>query len=399
MEESEGEIVNLSFCNGVAAVAPALKTRIKETKLRLGNISSIHKEGIMEDPSALAVSPIPDVTSADNGANCDEVEVKIEIDDDDAEEEVNYENCELTNGDVENLVKVNNCEEVEDKIEIGDEVEEEVNVENCEQTNDDLEEQVTVDSCDEVEVKIEIKDDLEEGLNVENCEGVEVKIELNNDVEEQVEVKSVNPFREDESKVKQQQAVRGKNKGLYKKENSEYVCCSCNSRYKSISGMNNHFNTMVCGFGTKTEKKVKRSYLGLYSSEGSQFQCTGCMKKYNSIRGVHRHLETHDECGLRTIPLNDEMKSVKKKPVPTKNFKDLYIKQDGQFICLACEAYYQSIKGIHHHLNKKSCWLDKQKSLKELYMKDGTKYFCSKCSSEFNNYFGVWRHLKICSKE
>ena len=90
---------------------------------------------------------------------------------------------------------------------------------------------------------------------------------------------------------------------------------------------------MVCGHGTKKREETRnfRLDLGLYSSEGSQFQCTGCMKRYNSLAGVHKHLETHDECGLRTPQIEERMKSLKKKPVPTKNFKDLYIKEDGQF--------------------------------------------------------------------
>ena len=186
---------------------------------------------------------------------------------------------------------------------------------------------------------------------------------------------------------------KGKHKGLYRKENSEYVCCTCKSRYKSISGIYTHLNTMVCGHGTKKREETRnfKLDLGLYSSEGSQFQCTGCMKRYNSLAGVHKHLETHDECGLRTPQIEEQMKSVKKKPVPTKNFKVLYIKQDGQYICLACEAYYQSIRGIHHHLNK-NCKAVKGKH-KGLYRKENSEYVCCTCKSRYKSLSGIYTHL------
>ena len=169
--------------------------------------------------------------------------------------------------------------------------------------------------------------------------------------------------------------------------------------------MNTHLNTMVCGHGLRTEKKVRRSYLGLYSSVGAEFLCNGCDKRYNSVRGVHRHLETHDACGLKSPQIEEEMKTVnvKKKPSPMRNFKDLYIKQDGRYICKTCETYYQSIKGIHHHLTNKSCGFGQgntdKKYLRELYERVGGKYACRKCFQEFENYVGVWRHLKTCLKE
>ena len=75
-----------------------------------------------------------------------------------------------------------------------------------------------------------------------------------------------------------------------------------------------------------------------------------------------------------------------------------YIKQDGHFICLACEAYYQSNKGIHHHLTNKSFGFGEahtdKKSLQGHYVRAKGKYSCSKCSSEFAHYVGFWRHLK-----
>ena len=239
-------------------------------------------------------------------------------------------------------------------------------------------------------------------MNVLNFE--EVKLELKEDVEAPTQVPSLKysqDIKPNESrKVKQSKIGRGKNKGLYRKENSQYICCLCQSRYHSAQGMNNHLNTMVCGYGKQTEKRVKRSYLGLYSSVGKQFVCNGCVKRYHSIRGVHKHLETHDSCGLKSPQMIKEVKSVKKVALSKRNYKNLYIKQDGHFICLACEAYYQSSKGIHHHLTNKSFGFGEantdKKSLQGHYVRAKGKYSCSKCSSEFAHYVGVWRHLKKC---
>ena len=400
----------------------------------------------------LVISPTPGVTLEDgfdeetggesfesivNVENYEETEVKIEIND--------Y---------VEDESNVDNCDDAEVKIEIDDNVEEEEEYdESSELPNDEVEEQVNLENFEEAEVKIEINDDLEDLVNVENCEDVEVKKEPNTDVEKKVEVTDANHFQDAESKdsckVKpgkkrrtstnersvskyhdlyfkegeeflcdacnahykslhgvqnhlrtticgfgQKEGIqKGKHKGLYRKENSEYVCCTCKSRYKSISGIYTHLNTMVCGHGTKKREETRnfKLDLGLYSSEGSQFQCTGCMKRYNSLAGVHKHLETNDECGLRTPQIEEQMKSVKKKPVPTKNFKDLYIKEDGQFICLACEAYYQSIRGIHHHLNK-NCKAVKGKH-KGLYRKENSEYVCCTCKSRYKSLSGIYTHL------
>ena len=273
------------------------------------------------------------------------------------------------------------------------------------------------ENVEEMDVKNPLQDDnLEEdgefiGLldnqDYEELESIKEELDVDEGVA-QMEVTVDNPWQDLESfetfvDVKQEKSKRGKNKGLYKKINSEYVCLACESKYKSRQGMNDHLNTMVCGFGTRTEKQIKRTYLGLYSPDGDQYVCDGCLRRYNTVRGVHRHLEKHDECGLRAPKLAKQMENVKEKlSSPRRNFKDLYIKQGERYICLACESEYESVKGVRHHLINKSCGFGAEKdkkSLKEFYVRAAGKYSCSNCAREFDHYVGMWRHLKTCIKD
>ena len=386
---SNGAMLDVTFSDGVASLGKGVKKKRKGVGYSLENISDIKKS--MKGRKAKKLTLTLPVQSGLEGITCDEAG--------DSGLTSSPDKCPPP-GPSSPLESMKESLEEESVGIDQDENVEEMYVKNpLHYSKVEDEEGEFIESFD--------KEDYEE-LDAESLEIIKEEL-VDVRLVEQMEVTVDNPRQDQESfesfaEVKQEEkAKQGKNKGLYKKINSEYVCLACESQYKSRQGMNNHFNTMVCGFGTRSEKQTKRIYLGLYSPDGDQYVCDGCFRRYNTVRGVHRHLETHDECGLRAPSLAKQMENVKMKiSISKRNFKDLYIKQDERYICLACESYYQSVRGVHHHLINKPCGFGEEKdkkSLKEFYVKSAGKYSCSKCTSEFDHYVGIWRHLKTCIKD
>eukprot|EP00092_Neocalanus_flemingeri_P001465 GFUD01001563.1.p1 GENE.GFUD01001563.1~~GFUD01001563.1.p1 ORF type:complete len:644 (+),score=120.43 GFUD01001563.1:46-1977(+) len=191
---------------------------------------------------------------------------------------------------------------------------------------------------------------------------------------------------------------------FYRKEDDKWICVTCETRYDSTHGIHYHLNHTTCGFGDKERITPKKDFRGFYIREEDKFICLGCNQRYDTIRGVHYHL-SNKKCGseVKNKVGNPYPKQIGEKPkkpsVPKKNYLQFYKKQDKICICYGCGTQYQSVHGMHNHLNSTKCGFgDKFKSnpktsYTQFYRKEDDKLICIACEIQYNSMHGMHYHL------
>jgi len=191
---------------------------------------------------------------------------------------------------------------------------------------------------------------------------------------------------------------------FYRKEYDKWICVTCETRYDSTHGIHYHLNHTTCGFGDKEKITPKKDFRGFYIREEDKFICLGCSQRYDTIRGVHYHL-SNKKCGseVKNKVGNPYPKQIgekqKRPPGPKKNYLQFYRKEDKICICYGCGTQYQSVHGMHNHLNSTKCGFgDKFKSnpktsYTQFYRKEDDKLICIACEIQYNSMHGMHYHL------
>jgi len=207
------------------------------------------------------------------------------------------------------------------------------------------------------------------------------------------------------SKVKNKNSSPRRNyQQFYRKEDDKWICLTCETRYDSTHGIHYHLNHTTCGFGDKEKITPKKDFRGFYLREDDKFICLGCDQRYDTIRGVHYHL-SNKKCGseVKNKVGNPQPKLVgekqKRPPAPKKNYLQFYKKEDKMCICSGCGTQYQSVHGMHNHLNSTKCGFgDKFKSnpktsYTQFYRREEDKLICIACEVQYNSMHGMHYHL------
>jgi len=201
---------------------------------------------------------------------------------------------------------------------------------------------------------------------------------------------------------------------FYKKVDNKWVCLSCDTCYDSTHGIHYHLNNTICGFGNKERVAAKKDFTRFYTRDNDKFVCLGCSQRYETIRGVHYHLNnkkcgkmTPDQFLMQPVIVNQSLKNETtnefnggiKIAVPKRNYLKYYRKEEKTCICESCGARYQSIHGMHNHLNSTKCGFgDKFKSSPKanytnFYHKVGEKLVCNSCQITYSSMHGMHYHL------
>ena len=118
-----------------------------------------------------------------------------------------------------------------------------------------------------------------------------------------------------------EKTVRKEYMGFYQlNENSEYVCNTCQSAFKSHHGIRNHLIQKVCGFGQEEVKpNAKKCWSRYYHMDGESYVCSTCLRMFNNRTEVYRHLKITTGCiGDTSEPVTENMENKQKvaiKPV------------------------------------------------------------------------------------
>lgn len=195
---------------------------------------------------------------------------------------------------------------------------------------------------------------------------------------------------------------------FYRKEVDKWICLSCEAKYDSTHGIHYHLNHTTCGFGDKQKMAPKKDFRCFYTRENEKFVCVNCSQRYDTIRGVHYHLN-NKKCGQippRNLlpvqldtPQSSEMKAKRSQPGPKRNYLKFYRKENNQCVCLSCGTRYQSVHGMHNHLNLTKCGFgEKFKSspktnYTQFYRKEDEKLICNSCGIHYSSMHGMHYHL------
>merc|ERR1719348_2836619 len=88
--------------------------------------------------------------------------------------------------------------------------------------------------------------------------------------------------------------------------------------------------------------------------------------------------------------------------VPKRNYLKYYRKEDKTCICESCGARYQSIHGMHNHLNSTKCGFGEKdrvmqkRSYQDFYTKEDKSFVCNHCHFKVEYLQGIHRHLRAC---
>ena len=119
--------------------------------------------------------------------------------------------------------------------------------------------------------------------------------------------------------------------------------------------------------------------------------CNGCDSRYQSIHGMHNHLNS-TKCGFGN----------KFKSSPKTSYVQFYRKEEEQLICNNCHISYSSMHGMHYHLNSTTCGFGvkegvaQKRNYQDSYTKEENTYICNHCSFKVEYLQGIHRHLRNC---
>ena len=204
---------------------------------------------------------------------------------------------------------------------------------------------------------------------------------------------------------------------FYKKVDGKLVCLSCGTQYDSTHGIHYHLNHTICGFGDKERVAPKKDFRGYYARDSDKFVCLGCSQKYETIRGVHYHLN-NKKCG-KLSPDKFQLQSVisqlspqpnltsdssspengSKRSSPKKNYLKFYKREGKICFCVGCGTKYQSIHGMHNHLNSTKCGFGEKfksspkTSYVQFYRKEEEQLICNTCNISYSSMHGMHYHL------
>ena len=212
-------------------------------------------------------------------------------------------------------------------------------------------------------------------------------------------------------------ALRKNYQQFYKKVEGKLVCLSCGSQYDSTHGIHYHLNHTICGFGDREKVAQKKDFRGYYARDNDKFVCLGCSQRYETIRGVHYHLN-NKKCG-KLSPDKFQLHSVISKLYPQssvslerscsedgeqrsptkKNYLKFYKKEGKMCVCNGCDSRYQSIHGMHNHLNSTKCGFGNKfksspkTSYVQFYRKEEEQLICNNCKISYSSMHGMHYHL------
>ena len=72
-------------------------------------------------------------------------------------------------------------------------------------------------------------------------------------------------------------------------------------------------------------------------------------------------------------------------------------------MCIACGIQYNSMHGMHYHLNSTKCGFGAKEKVtpktnyQEFYTKVESSFFCNRCDFRIEYLQGIHRHLRICA--
>ena len=203
-------------------------------------------------------------------------------------------------------------------------------------------------------------------------------------------------------------ACRRNYQQFYRKELDKWVCLTCETKYDSTHGIHYHLNHTTCGFGDKERMAPKKDFKCFYTRENDKFVCVNCSQRYDTIRGVHYHLN-NKKCGqipprnLLPIqldaPHSSQIKGKRSQSGPKRNYLKFYRKEENVCVCLTCGSRYQSVHGMHNHLNLTKCGFgEKFKSnpktnYTQFYRKEDEKLICNSCGIHYSSMHGMHYHL------
>lgn len=201
---------------------------------------------------------------------------------------------------------------------------------------------------------------------------------------------------------------------FYKKVEGKLVCLSCDSQYDSTHGIHYHLNHTICGFGDREKVAPKKDFRGYYTRDNDKFVCLGCSQRYETIRGVHYHLN-NKKCGKLSrdklqdiIPLLSPQSTGSldrttedgtQKSSTKKNYLKFYKKEGKTCVCIGCGTKYQSIHGMHNHLNSTKCGFGEKfksspkTSYVQFYRKEEEQLICNTCNISYSSMHGMHYHL------
>ena len=195
---------------------------------------------------------------------------------------------------------------------------------------------------------------------------------------------------------------------FYRKELDKWVCLTCETKNDSTHGIHYHLNHTTSGFGDKEKMAPKKDFKCFYTRENDKFVCVNCSQRYDTIRGVHYHLN-NKKCGqipprnLLPIQLDaphtSQIKAKRSQSGPKRNYLKFYRKEENVCVCLTCGSRYQSVHGMHNHLNLTKCGFgEKFKSnpktnYTQFYRKEDEKLICNSCGIHYSSMHGMHYHL------
>lgn len=108
---------------------------------------------------------------------------------------------------------------------------------------------------------------------------------------------------------------------------------------------------------------------------------------------INNHLNTQTEKAKITNSRSvTRVQTIKESKIGfRRNYQQFYRKEDDKWICLSCQAKYDSTHGIHYHLNHTTCGFgDKQKMAPKkdfrcFYTRENDKFVCVNCSQRYGN--------------
>jgi len=196
-------------------------------------------------------------------------------------------------------------------------------------------------------------------------------------------------------------------RGFYTREEDKFICLTCGQRYDTIRGVHYHLSNKTCGaevgtkvgnpdpkpIGEKTKRSPtpKKNYMQFYKKEDGVCTCYGCGSEYQSVHGMHNHLNS-TKCGF-----GDKFKAN-----PKTNYTQFYRKEEDKLICIACGIQYNSMHGMHYHLNSTKCGfgakerVTPKKNYQEFYTKVENSFLCKRCNFKIDYLQGIHRHLRTC---
>ena len=142
---------------------------------------------------------------------------------------------------------------------------------------------------------------------------------------------------------------------------------------------------------SRAQSGTKRNYLKFYRKENNLCVCLTCGSRYQSVHGMHNHLNL-TKCGF----------GEKFKSNPKTNYTQFYRKEDEKLICNSCGISYSSMHGMHYHLNSTKCGYgakDKvtpKRNYQDFYSKVDNSYICNHCQYKIEYLQGIHRHLRNC---